>query len=81
MRTSTSKEASIAGFFQNAPLAAANAVFGIVRATMKERNSSTASPVAPKKRKAVRKPRARKSANPAAEPAPASAPETASAVE
>jgi hypothetical protein len=58
-RSTSTKEASIVAYFQNAPLAVANTVFGIVRGTMKGRNASIATPATPKK-KAVRRSRVKK---------------------
>jgi hypothetical protein len=58
-RSTITKEASIVAYFQNAPLAVANTVFGIVRGTMKGRNASVAAPATAKK-KATRRARAKK---------------------
>jgi hypothetical protein len=60
-RSTSTKEASIVAYFQTAPLAVANTVFGIVRGTMKGRNT-TAPTVTPKKvvKKPVKKSRAKK---------------------
>jgi hypothetical protein len=80
-RSTSTKEASIVAYFQTAPLAVANTVFGIVRGTMKGRNTPAAVSVAPKK-KAVRRSRAKKvvASVPAAQVAAPSPTESISAV-
>ena len=83
-RSTSTKEASIVAYFQTAPLAVANTVFGIVRGTMKGRNT-TAPTVTPKKvakKKAVKKSRAKKvvASAPAAQVATVAPAESISAV-
>ncbi len=67
-----SAEHKIIQYFQSTPLASANAIFGIVKGTMQDRNLNQDSGSAVKRRKkTVRKPRAAASADPAASVDPA----------